>query len=73
MLLNNGKKIVELNQSVEKAEQEATEHELEFITAQHAKLEECFIPLEEELSKIPQVDVKRGQTYLMAETLDSGL
>ncbi len=39
MLLNNGKKIVELNQSVEKAEQEATEQELEFITAQHAKLE----------------------------------
>ncbi len=56
---------------MEKAEQEATEHELEFITAQHAKLEECFILLEEELSKIPQVDVKRGQTYLMAETLDS--
>jgi nuclear pore complex protein Nup62 len=73
--LINGKKIVELNQSVEKvkADQEAMEQESEFFTAQHADLEECNIPLEEDLSKIPQVDVKRGQTYIMAETLDSQL
>lgn len=50
------------------------EQELEFITAQHSELEECIIPLEQELAKIPQVvDVERGQTYLMAETLDSQL
>ena len=75
VLLSNGEKIVSLNEAVEKvkAEQDAMEQELEFITAQHNELEECIIPLEEELSKIPQVDVERGQTYLMAETLDSQL
>lgn len=42
--------------------------------AQHTELEESIIPLEQELSKIPQqVDVERSQTYLMAETLDSQL
>ena len=56
-----------------KAEQEAMEQELEYITAQHAELEEIIEPLEHELAKIPQVDVERGQTYLMAETLDSQL
>ncbi|XP_055645257.1 nuclear pore glycoprotein p62-like [Toxorhynchites rutilus septentrionalis] len=49
------------------------EQELEFVTAQHTDLEECIIPLEEELSKIVQVDIERGQTYSMAETLDSQL
>ncbi|XP_055645371.1 nuclear pore glycoprotein p62-like [Toxorhynchites rutilus septentrionalis] len=49
------------------------EQDLEFVTAQHTDLEECIIPLEEELSKIVQVDIERGQTYSMAETLDSQL
>ncbi|XP_063704216.1 nuclear pore glycoprotein p62 [Culicoides brevitarsis] len=75
VLLANGDKIVSLNESVEKvkAEQDALEQELEFITAQHAELEECIVPLEQELAKIPQVDIERGQTYMMAETLDSQL
>lgn len=76
ILLNNGQKIVELNKAVEKvkADQSAMEQELEFISAQHAELEESIIPLEQELSKMPQqVDVERSQTYLMAETLDSQL
>ncbi|XP_055597097.1 nuclear pore glycoprotein p62 [Uranotaenia lowii] len=75
LLLGNGEKIVALNEAVEKvkAEQDAMEQELEFITAQHTELEECIIPLEEELSKISQVDIERGQTYSMAETLDSQL
>ncbi|XP_058835775.1 nuclear pore glycoprotein p62 [Topomyia yanbarensis] len=75
LLLANGEKIVTLNEAVEKvkAEQDAMEQELEFITAQHTELEECIIPLEEELSKIVQVDIERGQTYSMAETLDSQL
>lgn len=75
LLLGNGEKIVALNEAVEKvkAEQDSMEQELEFITAQHTELEECIIPLEEELSKIVQVDIERGQTYSMAETLDSQL
>lgn len=75
LLLGNGEKIVALNEAVEKvkAEQDAMEQELEFITAQHSELEECIIPLEDELSKIVQVDIERGQTYSMAETLDSQL
>ncbi|XP_055627261.1 nuclear pore glycoprotein p62-like [Toxorhynchites rutilus septentrionalis] len=75
LLLGNGEKIVALNEAVEKvkAEQDAMEQELEFVTAQHTELEECIIPLEEELSKIVQVDIERGQTYSMAETLDSQL
>lgn len=76
ILLKNGQKIVELNKAVEKvkSDQSAMEQELEFISAQHAELEESIIPLELELSKMPQqVDVERSQTYLMAETLDSQL
>lgn len=75
LLLSNGEKIVALNESVEKvkAEQDTMEQELEFITAQLTELEECIMPLEDELSKIVQVDLERGQTYSMAETLDSQL
>jgi nuclear pore complex protein Nup62 len=76
ILLKNGEKIVELNKAVEKvkSDQSAMEQELEFISAQHAELEESIIPLEQELSKMPQqIDVERSQTYLMAETLDSQL
>lgn len=76
ILLKNGEKIVELNKAVEKvkADQISLEQELEFITAQQTELEESILPLENELSKIPQqVDVDRSQTYLMAETLDSQL
>ncbi|XP_055531314.1 nuclear pore glycoprotein p62 [Wyeomyia smithii] len=75
LLLSNGEKIVALNESVEKvkAEQDTMEQELEFITAQLTELEECIMPLEDELSKIVQVDIERGQTYSMAETLDSQL
>lgn len=72
VLLSNSDKIVSLNDSVEKvkAEQDKLEQELEFIQAQHKELEACIVPLEEELSKIPQLDVERGQTYLLAENLD---
>lgn len=76
ILLSNGEKIVELNKAVEKvkADQSSMEQELEFISAQHTELEESIIPLEQELSKMPQqIDVERSQTYLMAETLDSQL
>lgn len=72
VLLSNGDKIVALNEAVEKAkaEQDALEQELEFIGAQHTELEDCIVPLETELAKIPQVDIERGQTYQLAETLD---
>ena len=76
ILLKNGEKIVELNKAVEKVktDQSLMEQELEFISAQHAELEESIVPLEQELSKAPQqIDVERSQTYLMAETLDSQL
>lgn len=73
--MNNGEKIVELNRAVEKVktDQEAMDQELEFISAQHSELVDIITPLEQELLKIPQVDVERGQTYIMAETLDSQL
>lgn len=76
ILLKNGEKILELNKAVEKvkADQTSMEQELEYISAQHQELEESIIPLEQELSKMPQqVDVERSQTYMMAETLDSQL
>lgn len=76
ILLKNGEKILELNKAVEKVKSDQTsmEQELEYISAQHAELEESIIPLEQELAKMPQqVDVERSQTYLMAETLDSQL
>lgn len=75
VLIENGDKIANLNDAVEKvkAEQTALEQELEFINAQHQELEDCIAPLQKELNKIPQVDVERAQTYLLAESLDTQL
>lgn len=75
LLIDNGDKIIALNETVEKvkAEQSTLEKELEFISAQHSELEECITPLQKELSKIPQVDQERSQIYSIAENLDTQL
>lgn len=75
LLIENGEKLVSLNEAVEKvkAEQTAVEQELEFISAQHIELEECILPLQKELAKTPQIDVERSQIYSIAENLDTQL
>lgn len=75
VLINNNNKIIALSESVEKVkiEQEALEHELEFIATQHTELDECITPLQNELSKTQHLDIDRAQTYVLAENLDTQL
>lgn len=75
LLIENGDKIVSLNDAVEKikAEQNTLEQELEFISAQHSELEEFITPLQNDLAKISQIDMERSQIYLIAENLDTQL
>ena len=75
LLINNNNKIVQLNEAVEKVkiEQQALEHELEFISAQHTELDECITPLQNELAKSQHLDVEKAQTYILAENLDTQL
>lgn len=75
VLIENSDKIVTLNDAFTKVklEQKALEHELEYVAAQHAELDECIKPLEMEMSKSQQFDPEREQTYLMAESLDTQL
>lgn len=75
VLINNNNKIIALSESVEKVkiEQQALEHELEFISAQHTELDECITPLQTELSKIQHLDVEKAQAYILAENLDTQL
>lgn len=75
VLVENSEKIVALNDTFKrvKVEQKAFEHELEYIAAQHAELDECLKPLEQEMAKSQQVDPEREQTYLMADNLDTQL
>lgn len=75
LLIENGEKLVNLNDAIDKvkADQTAVEQELEFISAQHIELEECILPLQKELAKTPQIDVERSQIYSIAENLDTQL
>lgn len=75
VLIVNNDKIVALNDAVQKVktEQNALEHELEFIAAQQSELEECIAPLHQELAKTQHVDGDKVQTYVLAENLDSQL
>lgn len=56
-----------------KIDQQALEQELEFIAAQHAELDECIAPLEQELTKTQHMDADKAQTYVLAENLDTQL
>lgn len=75
VLIVNNDKIVALNDAVQKvkSDQNALEHELEFIAAQQSELEECIAPLHQELTKTQHVDGDKVQTYVLAENLDSQL
>lgn len=75
LLVNNGEKIISLNDSVEKVrlDQQRLEHELDFIKGQQTELEDILKPLEDSLSSVPTTDIERERTYQMAETLDAQL
>ena len=79
-LVQNGEKIIELNDSVAKvkAEQSALENELEFIASQQSELDEMLKPLEEAVrgqcsAYEHHADVEREKTYQLAENIDSQL
>lgn len=75
VLISNNNKIIGLSEAVEKVkiDQQALEQELEFIAAQHAELDECLAPLEQELAKTQHLDADKAQTYVLAENLDTQL
>jgi len=75
MLISNSNKIMAINDAVEKVkiEQRGLEQELEFISAQHAELDECIKPLQDEFTKSPHIDAEKAQTYILAENLDTQL
>lgn len=73
VLENNSNKIISLSDAIEKVkiEQTSLEKQLESIAAQHTELDECITPLQKELAKIPHSE--KGQTYSLAESLDTQL
>ncbi|XP_026464177.1 nuclear pore glycoprotein p62-like [Ctenocephalides felis] len=75
LLIENGEKIVMLNDNVEriKLDQFALDHELDFIVSQQIELEDMIAPLERELSQISIRDPEREQSYQLAENLDTQL
>ncbi|XP_066995442.2 nuclear pore glycoprotein p62 [Anabrus simplex] len=75
LLIENGEKLVELSNSVErvKLEQQQLDHELEFILAQQRELEDLLTPLEKELANNSVSDPGREHTYQLAENLDTQL
>lgn len=75
LLLSNGEKMLQLNDTIEvvKQEQKRLDQELDFILAQQNELDELSLPLEKELMETPIGDQNRFQTYQMAENIDSQL
>lgn len=75
VLINNNNKIIGLSEAVEKVkiDQQTLEQELEFIAAQHSELDECLVPLEQELAKTQHLDADKAHTYVLAENLDTQL
>jgi len=75
LLIKNGEKIVSLNESVAavRLDQQRLDHELDFVAAQQAELEEALKPLEASLSNCGPVDTERERTYALAENLDGQL
>eukprot|EP00117_Sycon_ciliatum_P023286 scpid61329/ scgid19837/ Nuclear pore glycoprotein p62; 62 kDa nucleoporin; Nucleoporin Nup62 len=75
------KKIIELNDSVDKvkAEQCSLENELDFIASQQSELDEMLKPLEESVRSQGSsfyehhADIEREKTYQLAESVDSQL
>jgi len=75
LLIKNGEKIVSLNESVAavRLDQQRLDHELDFVAAQQAELEEALKPLEASLANCGPVDTERERTYALAENLDGQL
>jgi len=75
LLIKNGEKIVTLNENVAavKLDQQRLDHELDFVAAQQAELEEILKPLEASLGNSGPVDTERERTYMLAENLDGQL
>ncbi|KAG6797677.1 nuclear pore glycoprotein p62 isoform X1 [Apis mellifera caucasica] len=75
LLINNGEKIVALNEEVErvKIEQQQLEHELDYVVGQQKELQDCLVELEKGLSTLSVSDPEREYTYRLAEDLDTQL
>lgn len=73
VLESNSNKIIALSEAVQKVkiEQTSLEKQLESIAAQHTELDECITPLQKELAKSSHSE--KGQTYSLAESLDTQL
>ena len=69
LLLRNGEKIVSLNDSVAavRVDQQRLDHELDFVAAQQAELEEVLKPLEASLATAGPTDSERERTYAVGK------
>jgi len=80
-LIENGEKISETHNEVErvKAEQSRLDRELDFILSQQEELEELLNPIEAQLNSQQMIsyaqhaDIERERTYGLAENIDSQL
>ena len=68
LLIKNGEKIVSLNESVAavRLDQQRLDHELDFVAAQQAELEDALKPLEASLANCGPVDTERERTYAVS-------
>jgi len=75
LLVSNGSRIISLNESVAavRLDQQRLDHELDFVAAQQAELEEALKPLEANVATGGPVDGERERTYQLAENLDGQL
>lgn len=64
LLINNGDKVLTLNNSIErvKHQQQQLDQELDFVLAQQKELEDLIVPLEKELQEISVTDLDRNHT-----------
>ncbi|KAL3842045.1 hypothetical protein ACJMK2_020110 [Sinanodonta woodiana] len=81
LLVDNGEKILSLNQDMErvKIDQQKLDHELDFIHSQQRELEDLLVPLEKSVEQLPSssflphADLERENTYQLAENIDAQL
>lgn len=81
LVIENGEKIVQLNNDLErvKLEQQKLDHELDFVHSQQRELGDLLAPLEAALEAMPAIsyqqhaDLEREHTYQLAESLDAQL
>ena len=68
LLIKNGEKIISLHESVAavKLDQQRLDHELDFVSAQQAELEEMLKPLEASLASTGPVDSERERIYAVS-------